>query len=63
MCVIVMLPILLLVKSIVCDLSDDDLADLLLREGSKISENQDLFFLNIQPSSKGGRRTKEITLW
>merc|ERR1711971_517246 len=51
-----MLPILLLVKSIVCELSDDDLADLLLREGSKISENQDLFFL--QPSSQGGRRTR-----
>ena len=55
MCLIVMLPILLCVKTIVCDLSDDDLADLLLREGGKISENQDLFFLNFQ---QGGRRTR-----
>ena len=55
MCVIVMLPILLCVKTIVCDLSDDDLADLLLREGGKISENHDLFFLNFQ---QGGRRTR-----
>ena len=53
-----MFPILLFVKTIGCDLSDDDLADLLLREGSKISENQDLFFRNFQSSSQGGRRTR-----
>ena len=49
-----LLPILFLVKTTGCDLSDDDLADLLLREGNYlISENQDLTFL-----SQGGRRTK-----
>ena len=58
MCYTVILPILLLVKTIGCHLSDEDLADLLLREGSKISENQDLFFRNFQSSSQGGRRTR-----
>ena len=53
-----LLPILLLVKTMSCDLSDDDLADLLLREGSKISENQDLFFVNFRPPSQGGRRAR-----
>ena len=53
-----MVMVMFLLKTTTCDLSDDDLADLLLREGSKISENQDLFFLNFQQSSQGGRRTR-----
>ena len=51
-----LLPILFLVKTTGCDLSDDDLADLLLREGNYlISENQDLTFINFPPVS---RRTR-----
>ena len=47
-------------RRIWCDLSDEDFADLLLREGTKISENQDLSFLNFPPTKSSGvkRRTK-----
>ena len=54
-----LLPVLFLVKPTGCHLSDDHLADLLLREGNYlISENQDLTFLNYRRVSQKGRRKR-----
>ena len=54
-----LLPILLLVKTIDCQLSDDHLADLLLREGNNLMrENQELTFLSFPSTSKRGRGTR-----
>ena len=54
-----LLPILLLVKTIGCHLSDNHLADLLLREGNNLMrENQELTFLSFPSTSKRGRGTR-----
>ena len=54
-----LLPVLFLVKPTGCHLSDDHLADLLLREGNYlISENKDLTSLNYRRVSQKGRRKR-----
>ena len=48
--------LLLIVNTVSGELSDEDFAELLLREGTKISDSQDLNIWNIPPSLKRTKR-------
>ena len=54
-CVLFLLLFLSFVKRKGCDLSDEDFAELLFREGTKISENQDLLLWNHNLDNKRTR--------